>query len=334
MLQQPICPTCRSAHWRVLGEKTYRKKDSQSKRKYVQLRYRVLFETWFPGANEVRIESIFCEKCGMLIYRPRPEGSDLTNKYRQLLELNSNDRLAGSGNRHVEEARSEEVYQHAEKISGRTLSNTSVLDFGGGDGCLMQSFQRRGCRCDLVDFVDTPRQWVRKVGDTLEDLSADALYDCIIASHVLEHLHEPREVLESLRKHLHSDGVLYVEVPFEVWGKPPLQEEPVTHLNFYTPSSLRFLMEVSGLEVIACGLSTALHPTNRRFGAIKAVARLPREGVVNRHAPNLREAELFLSPNWLRRGLSNFYWLGLLSTNIRYYAAQSKRMVCNLIGRS
>lgn len=332
MLQHPLCPTCRSANWRVLGEKTYRKQDSQSKRKYVQLRYRVLFETWFPEVNEVRIESILCEQCGMLIYRPRPEALDLTNKYKRLLELNSNDRLVRSGSQRVDDARSEEVFRDAERMSGRSLANTSVLDFGGGDGCLMQSFLRRGCRCDLVDFVDTPQQGVRKVCDTLENLPPNLRYDCIIASHVLEHLHEPREVLELLLQHLNPDGILYVEVPFEVWGRPPLHEEPVTHLNFFTPSSLKFLIEISGLDVVECGLSTALHPTNRRFGAIKALACTPRGGSVKTQLPNLKEADLFLSPNWIRRGLTNLYWLGLLGTNLKYYATQSKRRLLNRLG--
>lgn len=309
----------------MLGEKTYRSKDAQAKRRYVQLRYRVLFETWFPGKNEVRIESILCEQCGLIICRPRPEEKDITAKYMQLLELNATDRLVGGGDRGVEEARSEEVYQHVEKMSGRGLSNAKVLDYGGGDGCLMQSFQRRGCRCDLVDFVDTPREGVRKVGDTLAELPLDSRYDCIIASHVFEHLHEPREVLEKLREHLDGDGVIYVEVPFEVWGKPPLQEEPVTHLNFFTPSSLRFLMEASGLEVIACRLSTSLHPTNRRFGAIRVVARRFTGGELKPKAPDLREAEVFLSPNWILRACSNFYWLGLVGSTLGYYVRQVRR---------
>jgi SAM-dependent methyltransferase len=332
MLLHPHCPTCRCANWRVLGEKTYRKEDSQSKRKYVQLRYRILFETWFPGVDEVRIESILCEQCGMLVYRPRPEALDLTNKYKRLLELNSNDRLLRSGNRSVDDARSNEVFRDAERMSGRSLTNASVLDFGGGDGCLMQSFLRHGCQCDLVDFVDTPLQGVRKICDTLEDLPSNFRYDCIIASHVLEHLHEPRDVLEVLRQHLNPDGILYLEVPFEVWGSPPLLEEPVTHLNFFTPSSLRFLIEASGLDVVECGLSTALHPTNRRFGAIKALACTPRGKIAKTQIPNLKEAEMFLSPNWFRRGLTNLYWLGLLGANLKYYAKQLIRYLLNRFG--
>ncbi len=325
MLPFPHCPACRGAAWRVLGEKTYRSADAAVKSRYVQLRYRVLFETWFPGEDAVRIESIFCEQCGLIIYRPRPESADLTAKYHRLLELTAADQRSGAVDRRVEAARSEEVYRHAERMSCRALANSAVLDYGGGNGCLMQSFQRRGCRCELVDFVDTPREGVRKVGDTLEDLPADSRYDCIVASHVFEHLTEPREILEKLSGHLQPDGVLYVEVPFEVWGKPPLLEEPVTHLNFFTPSSLRFLLEVSGFEVVACRLSTSLHPTNRRFGAIRAVARRPSGGLVIPQVPDLQEAEQFLSPDLLRRGRRDFYWLGLIGGALRDHVRRLKR---------
>ena len=45
------------------------------------------------------------------------------------------------------------------------------------------------------------------------DFGSLGMFDCIICSHVLEHLIRPGKVLEALRGHLDRDGVLLVALP-------------------------------------------------------------------------------------------------------------------------
>ena len=98
----------------------------------------------------------------------------------------------------------------------------------------------------------------------------------IICSHVLEHLVDPTEVVRSLADYLLDDGIIYVEVPLEIWDCIPLPVEPVTHINFFSPESLRILLEVSGLEVITCEQDLFTTEDGQKAFAVKAVARRPK----------------------------------------------------------
>lgn len=104
----------------------------------------------------------------------------------------------------------------------------------------------------------------------------------------------------NLSSHLKKNGLLYVEVPMEVWGRAPLQSEPVTHLNFFTRSSLIFLLQAAGLEVLNCQLSSSLHPSGQRFAALKAVA-ICSATATSPTFPGSAEAELFLSERFSDR---------------------------------
>lgn len=294
MHELPVCPVCGVTRWRELGHRTYRASEASSQSDYVRKRYEVLFSDWFPGQDRVRITSLLCTCCGLITYRPRPGSEDLDAKYRRLQQLENPSRRSVT---EVDRARAAEVCGHAVRIAGRpVVRDQAVLDFGGGDGRLMLPYVKAGCRCDLVDYVGEPQPGVTRRASALAELPDTTRYDWIIACHVVEHLARPLETVRELASRLSPCGVLCVEVPLEIWGRPPLLAEPVTHINFFTRSSLRCLLEMAGLEVIDCRLASSLHPTGRRLPAIRAVA-------TRAHAhftpqpPGTWEADRFLSAN-------------------------------------
>lgn len=298
MIHHPCCPVCSARDWRELGARSYTRTDAAGLSEYVRSRYRVLFEVWHPGLTEIRIVTILCESCGLIIQRPRPESSDLDAKYAFLNQLEPTGVREGANA--VDRARGREIFKAVRRMSGRAIGGGAVLDYGGGDGRLMEPFRAVSCHCELVDYSPHPVPGVVKKGDTLRDLANDQRYDWIVASHVIEHVADPLGELRALRGHLLQDGILFVEVPFEIWGRPPLPEEPVTHINFFTRSSLQFALAVAGLEVLECRLAASLHPTNTRFASIQAVARRSRHAV-KPVPPGTREAELFLSNDPIRK---------------------------------
>ena len=60
-----------------------------------------------------------------------------------------------------------------------------VLDYGGGDGRLMQAFQNAGKECYLVDYNQSCIPGVTKLADKIQEV--EQTFDLIICSHVLEH---------------------------------------------------------------------------------------------------------------------------------------------------
>ena len=141
---------------------------------------------------------------------------------------------------------------------------------------------------------------VRRLGSTLRELSSAEQFDLIICSHVVEHLAAPGAAVRALGSHLRTSGRLYVEVPMEIWAES-LPEEPVTHVNFFTPSSLQLLLEESGLTVDSCRLEGAQYVAGAWALVVCAVARqgATTHGRTDRHGPS--ETMAFLSPNvWLK----------------------------------
>ncbi|MFI5205920.1 MAG: class I SAM-dependent methyltransferase, partial [Candidatus Paceibacterales bacterium] len=75
-------------------------------------------------------------------------------------------------------------------------------------------------------------------------------FDVILCNHVLEHVAEPLDSLKRLRTLMNDGGIIYAEVPFEVWGGIPIEKEPVTHINFFTPQSFKAMFEGAQFSVL------------------------------------------------------------------------------------
>jgi SAM-dependent methyltransferase len=170
----------------------------------------------------------------------------------------------------------------------------------------LKGFVDRGDRCFLVDYVRDTVDGVTKLGDTLDELPSEERFDGIVCSHVIEHVAQPWELLSHLVRHLTPEGRIYVEVPMEIWKKPPLQEEPVTHVNFFSAPSLHYLMMRCGLRVDECvtrvlKVPGSLHVVVHAIGGINPARplELPRNGEA--------EVRKLLNPGFFTK----LWWLSL-----------------------
>lgn len=270
MIENPNSPSCRQDKWESIARRTFRIADIEQLREYDSRRYRVLFEIWRPGDREFNITVRACRKCGFIIYSRRPDETDLERKYHVLTELEGKKR-ARSQLSESEVWRANKLYRELRDFLPDARP-ARVMDFGGGDGRLMKSFVEKGHRCSVLDWRESPIAGVESLGRTVHDIQKCLRFDAIIASHVIEHVAEPRAVLWRLCEFLEPFGVIYVEVPLEVWGSPPPRTEPVTHINFFVPGSLRRLLENAGFGAIRCVLGNT-RICNRRERVIRAIAR-------------------------------------------------------------
>lgn len=250
-----------------------------------------------------------CRSCGFVSNIPRPDEQDIDAKYRFLVELGPDH--GAPHLLHVQRRRARELYSF---LTPWIPPAGTVLDFGGDDGCLMSAFADMGHECLLVDYNDSPQSHVTKIGDTHHDLPGDLMVDVIICAHVLEHVAAPVSVIATLADHLGPSGILFIEVPMEIWRRPPLRIEPVTHVNFFVPTTLQRCVAEAGLHVIDCRLVPSLHPNGTRPAAVRLVAdncRSPRRAL-----EGASEVRRFLSPGWIDR--------------LRYYQAIRPNLAASL----
>lgn len=151
------------------------------------------------------------------------------------------------------------------------LNTKSLLDIGCGSGALGREIKQR-LNCEVVGITysqaeaDIASQYLDKVlVRDLNDFNSINLgkFDCIICSHILEHLYQPQELLMRLHENLTPDGQIIVALPNTLnWkqrgefikGNFKYTDGGVmdrTHFRFFDWETSLELLENSGYTVIS-----------------------------------------------------------------------------------
>ncbi|MEX2120461.1 MAG: class I SAM-dependent methyltransferase [Pirellulales bacterium] len=138
----------------------------------------------------------------------------------------------------------------------------SLLDFGCGAGSFLRRMQAHGWHVEGLDVsAAVARRVQRQTGIRVHvgslphgDLKTGS-FDCITMWQSLEHVHQPRRVLESARELLRPGGTIVVLVPnlqswsFRVFGPHWFALDLPRHLTHFTPVTLARLLQTTGFHV-------------------------------------------------------------------------------------
>jgi len=120
----------------------------------------------------------------------------------------------------------------------------SALDFGcGASSLLAKMLEKKGISCDYYDPIYHP-----------DGLDEEMKYNLIISTEVFEHLHQPREVFQSLLERLEEGGYLALQTQFhandaEEFKKWYYHQDP-THIVFFTAQTFKVLCDMFDCEFI------------------------------------------------------------------------------------
>ena len=125
------------------------------------------------------------------------------------------------------------VYQSVNQAVLRSVPLTArrVLDIGCGGGLFGAALKtRQDCQVTGVTYSEAEARQARTRLDQVEvadlnriDIATLGRHDCIVCSHVLEHLHAPQHLLQGLRQCLEPGGSLVVALPNVLFWKQRLQ---------------------------------------------------------------------------------------------------------------
>lgn len=173
-----------------------------------------------------------------------------------------------------------------------------VLDVGCGSGALGLALKRRqAVEITGLTYSDTEAELARAHLDRVEtcdlnslDVGELGMFDCIVCSHVLEHLYWPQDLLARLRPHLTLQGALVVALPNVLaWrqrlaflcGRFRYTDGGLmdrTHFRFFDWRTAQALARDAGFRVVAA----------RAEGVFPLVGRLPLIGpMLNRLATTI-----------------------------------------------
>ncbi len=204
---------------------------------------------------------VACRECGFVFADTVVPQADYNRFYAELSKYADETTGTGGGYQAWDDRRLDLMARTiAEAVPDR---DARIVEVGCANGGLLRWLVAHGYR--NVIGVDPALACVRRAAEvegarafvgTLFDMPAEALdADCVVLSHVLEHVQEVRGALEGMRAALRPGGVIYVEVPdatrYAEFPTAPFQDFNTEHINHFSQASLRNALEATGFAVRA-----------------------------------------------------------------------------------
>lgn len=135
-----------------------------------------------------------------------------------------------------------------------------VLDVGCGGGAWLVQKAMQGWSnlygCD--PYLEKGRRYGQRVtihNCSIHEMKGEGTFDIIRMDDSFEHMADPREVLQSARRLLKQDGILYMDIPtypniaFERYGPHWYQLDAPRHIFLHSQESIQWLGKASGMKV-------------------------------------------------------------------------------------
>jgi SAM-dependent methyltransferase len=195
-----------------------------------------------------------CEQCGLILTDPQPTDAELAAIYGEdyfLVEKNE------AGRNHVDQLKQRTAGLYLDLLESYGVpANARFLEIGSGLGDLLLQAQERGMDVTGVEYSASACEIARgKVGDrgrvvqgeidALDDETG--LYDVCALSDLIEHVRDPRDLLERVHRLLKPGGVILIATPtLDSWSARLLRnrwmEFKPEHLFYFNSATLQTLL--------------------------------------------------------------------------------------------
>ncbi|PKN34140.1 MAG: hypothetical protein CVU61_10290 [Deltaproteobacteria bacterium HGW-Deltaproteobacteria-19] len=224
---------------------------------------------------------VCCKTCGLVYADTSISQVDCDKIYGFFSKYGDSSTSTGGGDSQWDRAR---LVKTADRIAQYLPDkNSSILDIGCAGGGLLGALNNLGytklCGLDpsLACVAQTnSRRGIKALQGTFSDIPTGlGTFDCIILSHVLEHLLDLGAAVRDVYRLLKPGGLLYAEVPdathYDGFIKAPFQEFNTEHINYFSIPCLRRLLITAGLEERATGQKIILSSIDTAYPVIYAV---------------------------------------------------------------
>jgi 2-polyprenyl-3-methyl-5-hydroxy-6-metoxy-1,4-benzoquinol methylase len=194
-----------------------------------------------------------CRKCGFIFLSPRPPVDEMKSYYDSFYEdpdsAQRNPRQQNRAQRHIRR-----LIRHASK-PGR------LLEVGAGDGYFLHAAREAGWQVEGLELseprIARAKEWFQ-LSLHCKELSAAPFepgsFDAISMFQLIEHVHDPKAILNKASSLLRPGGLLMISTPnvlayarknrgVNSWRIP-------RHLFFFTPKTLVRSVENAGFSVL------------------------------------------------------------------------------------
>jgi SAM-dependent methyltransferase len=157
-----------------------------------------------------------CAQCGYTATNPRPTPDQIGRYYESSAYISHTNTSAGLQDKLYQYFRNRALDRKRRLIS-RHHRTGALLDYGCGTGHFLAHMQKHGFKATGVEPNAKARAIAGRLTDSpiLADLKEAPMgpFDIVTLWHVLEHVHEPPDLLRQLHTHMHQGSLLVIAVP-------------------------------------------------------------------------------------------------------------------------
>lgn len=217
-----------------------------------------------PLPNEYDL--IICSRCDFIFADTSATQKNYDYYYSAMSKYEDESISTGSGNLLFDNNR---LKKTAEDIVSNIRSlDANILDVGCASGGLLLELKKQGAHnLHGLDFSEKCINYLKSKGiqnGYVGSLSAcnfkatGKLFDCIIMSHVLEHVYDVNGLINQIKNNLADDGIMYLEVPnafqYHKFYTVPYHFFDIEHINHFDSNSLKNLALYNNFSIISEGI--------------------------------------------------------------------------------
>ncbi len=236
----------------------------------------------YPLPNEYKV--VVCRRCGFVYADPAATQSDYDRFYCEWSKYDDSTTATGSGLSPLDAAR---LANTAADIARALPSRAaSILDAGCATGGLLTALRDRGCTA-VAGLDPSPRcaaacrdRGFEAYVGSISTASVPAhmpKFDCVVFSHVLEHVYDIPAFFTAARLLLAPGGYLYLETPdatrYDDYLYAPFQEFNTEHINHFSARALENTARRFGFEAIVVEQKVIQTAEDTQYPAVFGVFR-------------------------------------------------------------
>jgi len=248
---------------------------------------------------------VCCVNCGF-VFADTPANQDIYNEY--YTRLSKYEDLSISSGGGADQFDNDRLAGSTQVIQKFIASHSSsLLDIGCANGGLLQDLRKQDYHNIFgIDPSPTCISHVRSKGITcfegdLFSLSFKNMtrqFDCIVLTHVLEHIHDLQAAVDNISDRLKEDGILFIEVPdasnYSEHYIVPYYYIDCEHINHFDTHSLGNLFCSKGfIQLESRNINFMVNGTNR-YPAVYSVFQKSGKGQPARSKYSATAKESFL----------------------------------------
>jgi SAM-dependent methyltransferase len=202
-----------------------------------------------------------CSSCALWFLSPRLAAEEAQRFYHSDAYFSGGDGESGYEDYSVQERSLRATFRKFLKtIDAKGATGGTFLEVGCGPGYLLDE---AGAYFDTLTGVELSAKTAKqaagltgaKIYTSIEEIDDTLTFDCIVATHVIEHIYEPVAFVESLARRLKPGGSIILAAPHmgslfrRIMGRRWPSFKYPEHVSFFDQKTLPDLFRRAGLDV-------------------------------------------------------------------------------------